>query len=89
MQINERDIEAHLVAAVAKAGGETRKVQWLCRRGAPDRVIMLPDRLLWVEVKAPGARPTEHQRREHARMALMGQIVHVVDSFAAAEEVLS
>ena len=38
----ERDIERHLVKRVKELGGEVRKVQWIGRRGAPDRLVMLP-----------------------------------------------
>ena len=40
--MRERDIEAHLVKRVKALGGEVRKVQWIGRRGAPDRRIMVP-----------------------------------------------
>ncbi|MCX8005092.1 MAG: hypothetical protein N2688_09070, partial [Burkholderiaceae bacterium] len=60
----ERDIERALVAAVRAAGGEVRKVQWVGRRGAPDRLVRLPGRHVWVELKAPGERPTRLQERE-------------------------
>ena len=39
--LRERDIEAHLVKRVKALGGEVRKVQWIGRRGAPDRLVML------------------------------------------------
>lgn len=38
----ERDVEAYLVARAKALGGEVRKVQWVGRRGAPDRLVMLP-----------------------------------------------
>ena len=38
----ERDIEDYLTRRVTKMGGEVRKVQWVGRRGAPDRLVMLP-----------------------------------------------
>ena len=38
----ESTIEAHLVKRVKALGGEVRKVQWVGRRGAPDRLVMLP-----------------------------------------------
>lgn len=38
----EGRIEACLVAIVKNAGGEVRKVQWVGRRAAPDRLVMLP-----------------------------------------------
>ena len=40
--MRESTIEAHLVKRVKELGGECRKVQWVGRRGAPDRVVMLP-----------------------------------------------
>lgn len=40
--MRERDIEKHLVQRVKALGGEVRKVQWPGRRGAPDRLVMLP-----------------------------------------------
>lgn len=43
--MRESDIERHLVKRVKAMGGEVRKVQWVGRRGAPDRLVMLPDRV--------------------------------------------
>lgn len=40
--MRERDIEKYLVERVKALGGEVRKVQWIGRRGAPDRLVMLP-----------------------------------------------
>lgn len=99
--IRERDIERYLVAQAKKLGGECRKVQWIGRRGATDRLVMLPatrnpsddnpdaGRTIWIELKAPGVKPKAHQMREHERMRKMGQRVEVVDSFARVDEVLS
>ena len=43
--MRERDIERRLVARVKELGGEVRKVQWIGRSGAPDRLVMLPDQI--------------------------------------------
>lgn len=43
-ELKERDIEKHLVNRVVQLGGEVRKVEWIGRRGAPDRLVMLPER---------------------------------------------
>lgn len=87
--IRERDIEEYLVARATAMGGVVRKVAWPGRRGAPDRVVMLPRaRLYWVELKAPGVAPEEYQLREHERMRAMGQDVRVIDSLAGVEELL-
>ena len=93
----ERDIEKHLVERVKELGGEVRKVKWIGRNGAPDRVLMLPrGRTIWVELKAPGGLATfpkdareEAQAREHERMRKMGQRVVVIDSLEGVEELLS
>jgi hypothetical protein len=97
--MRERDIECHLVKWIKALGGEVRKVQWVGRRGAPDRLVMLPRgrassgsfsacSTLWVELKAPGVKPEPHQIREHERMRKMGQIVAVIDSIEGVEELL-
>lgn len=63
----ERAIERYLVVRVKNLGGEVRKVQWVGRRDAPDRVVMLPASWrgrrtsgfwdsptpIWVELKNP------------------------------------
>lgn len=97
--LRESDIEKYLVKQVKAAGGEVRKVQWIGRPGAPDRLVMLPPRdqyapfahdvTIWVELKAPGKKAESHQAREHERMRKMGQRVVVIDSLAGVDEVLS
>ena len=96
--MKESVIEKHLVKRVKALGGEVRKVQWIGRRGAPDRLVMLPwtglpnmtpDATTWVELKAPGVKPDAHQLREHERMRAMGQRVVVIDSIEGVEELLS
>lgn len=98
--MRERNIEAHLVDRVKELGGEVRKVQWIGRRGAPDRLVMLPRgrassgsfsacSTLWVELKAPGVEPESYQLREHERMRKLGQTVVVIDSIEGVESLLS
>ena len=87
--MRERDIEDALVRRATEIGGEVRKVRWIGRRGAPDRVVMLPGgRLYWVELKRPGQKAEPHQAREHERMRGMGQRVLIIDSFAGIEALL-
>lgn len=98
--MREREIERHLVRRVKEQGGEVRKVQWIGRRGAPDRLVMLPYGEIsngwtrfatscWVELKAPGKKPEAYQLREHERMRKMGQRVVVIDSLEGVEELLA
>ena len=79
--MHERDIEKHLVKRVKQLGGEVRKVQWVGRVGAPDRLVMLPwtawlctesreqPPTIWVELKTPGLLATfpnnAHERAQH------------------------
>ena len=87
--MREKFIEAYLVKRVKALGGEGRKLEWVARRGAPDRLVMLPERApFWVELKAPGVKPEPHQEREHQRMRGLNCEVHVVDSFERVDEVL-
>lgn len=92
--MREAEIEAHLVKRVKELGGEVRKVQWIGRSGAPDRLVMLPaqreyESTFWVELKAPGQKAKPHQQREHDRMRAMGQRVVVIDSIEGVEELLA
>lgn len=96
--MRESKIEAYLVKRVKAMGGEVRKVTWQGRRGAPDRLVMLPNegryddyatRTVWVELKATGVEAEPHQLREHARMRGMGQAVVIIDSLEGVERLLS
>lgn len=59
----ERDVERYLVKRVRELGGKVEKVQWVGRKNAPDRVVMLPRygrygqfgsvTTMWVELKNP------------------------------------
>ena len=93
--MRESEIEAHLVRRVNEIGGEVRKVKWIGRTGAPDRVVMLPvghwrwNHTIWFELKAPGVKPEAYQLREHERMRAMGQRVVVIDSIEGVGELLA
>lgn len=98
--MRESEIEKYLVERVKALGGEVRKVRWVGRNGAPDRLVMLPDEYpayvdhvytcsLWVELKATGKKPEPHQRREHERMRRLGQHVVVIDSIEGVDGLLS
>lgn len=87
-KIRERDIEKAFTAQVKAAGGEIRKVRWIGRKGAPDRVVMLNGMTIWVEFKAPGERPNSQQASEHRRMRKMGMLVLVIDHFVVVDAVI-
>lgn len=79
--MRESDIEDYLCDKVKEAGGEVRKVKWIGRNGAPDRLVMFPSGwLCFVELKAPGIKPKAHQVRELERLDALRQMTAVIDS---------
>jgi hypothetical protein len=88
--MKESAIETYLVKRVEALGGETRKVKWIGRRGAPDRLVMFKrGRLLWVELKTTRGLLSPAQVREHIRLRLMGQKIFLVRSKSEVEDLLA
>ena len=84
MPRREKLNEEHLIKRVRETRGETRKVKWLSRRGAPDRYCGWPTRGVgsFVEVKEEN-QPwglQDHQCREHQFMRACGLDVVVLGS---------
>ena len=62
------------------AGWFVRKVRWIGRRKAPDRVFVKGGRTVWIEFKRAGKGATETQSEEHSEMREHGAEVHVIDN---------
>jgi len=77
--MRESQIENRLIKELKKLGIETRKVQWIGRDGAPDRLI-LANGGIWAELKAPGEKPRLNQVIEHKKMRAAGMRVEIIDS---------
>jgi hypothetical protein len=75
----ESRLEEYFTTRTRKAKGKTRKVKWVGRRGAPDRLLWLPDMQfpVLVELKAIDGVLKLHQKREHKRLRKMGFQVFV------------
>ena len=87
--MRESLIESHLVRSVRSMGGIAYKFLSPGRRGAPDRMVLMPGGVIvFVELKATGSRPKAHQLREHTRMRSLGQTVVVLDSTLAIDALL-
>lgn len=77
----EKKIEAALCKRVKELGGLCEKFTSPGKRSVPDRVITLPDnRIIFVELKAPGKHPTELQLKDHEKRRALGCDVRVIDS---------
>lgn len=100
--MRESKVEEHLVKRVKARGGEVRKVGWIGRATAPDRLVLFPFakqwtvrlngeqfvvRHLFVELKRPTKGATAAQAREHERLRNAGFVVLVLNSIEAIDEV--
>lgn len=95
--MKESRVEAYLKERAEAHGALVRKLAYLGRKGASDRMVVWGhanyDRLAmttsaridFVELKAPGKKPDHHQEREHARLRALGCNVFVLDSIEAVD----
>lgn len=81
-------------------GWFVRKMQWIGRRGSPDRFLARPfrkpcphcgtrGRVVLVEVKRRGEKPDGQQQREIDRLRNAGVEVHIVDNEEDAKEIIA
>lgn len=82
--MRESQVEKYLVKRTKEMKGEIRKVKWIGHRGAPDRVLFIP-RLepFFIELKAPGKKLENHQKREHKRLKKLGVKIYTLDCVGA------
>jgi len=81
----EKQVEQALLRRVKALGGMCEKFTSPGRRAVPDRIVTLPGgRVIFVECKAPGKRPTLTQVLDHERRRALGCDVRVIDSIEAA-----
>lgn len=79
--MREVTIEKYLKSEVEKRGGMCVKFPPLFFAGFPDRIVLLPGEVIaFVELKAPGEKPSALQSRVHARLRNLGFTVRVIDS---------
>ena len=76
----EATVEAHLERQMRCIGGRAFKFPPAVK-GAPDRICVFPHgRIIFVELKRRGERPSPAQVLWHSRLREMGHVVHVLDS---------
>lgn len=87
VKLRERTIEAAFVHAAEALGCLVYKLH---ERNAPDRLLITPgNKIAFVELKRPGAKPRPEQEYEHARLRARDLRVFVVDSRERGIETLS
>lgn len=97
----EGKVEDYFVEQCEANGALVRKLAYVGRRGAPDRMVVWkstfdPDtwdgrdfRVDFVELKAPGQKADDHQAREHERLRALGCNVFLVDSKEAVDRYIA
>lgn len=79
--VRERDIENYLRDQVKKIKGIAYKFESPGNAGVPDRLVLLPGgRVHFVELKAPGKKPTALQLAQHRKIERLDHEVLIIDS---------
>lgn len=73
-------IEERVQKFAEARGWLVRKLTWIGRRGAPDRLYMRAGRFVFAEFKQSGKKPSPQQAREHDRIRMTGAEVVTIDS---------
>jgi hypothetical protein len=78
MAIREKSVEQHLIDRVEALGGIAPKWVSPGNNGVPDRIVIFPDMLTFVETKAPDGRLSGPQKTQHKRLKKLGWEVVVI-----------
>lgn len=87
-EVIEQVIEDYLVKQVKAHGGEIRKVKWIGRRSAPDRLVFL-NGVYFVELKRPGKVAELAQAREHKRLSRHGARILTINTKDQVDEFIT
>ena len=86
--MNERTIEHQLKKAVEASGGLCWKLVCPGTTGVPDRICLMRNRAVFVELKAAGKQPRPIQQRRMNQLRQQGFTALVIDSVDGIQEVL-
>lgn len=88
--MRESVVEQYLRDKVRELQGRAYKFTSPGNDGVPDRLVLLPGgRIVFVELKAPGKKPTPLQLLQQKRIADLGFEVLVIDSKAGVDEFIA
>lgn len=79
--MKEKEIESFLGDEVKAAGGRAYKFVSPGNDGVPDRLVLLPNgQAVFIELKAPGKKPTPLQESQIKKIRALGFRILVIDS---------
>lgn len=88
--ISEKSIEDYLRLRVKQAGGRAYKFVSPGNAGVPDRLVALPGgRIAFVEMKAPGKKPTPRQLKKIQELVDLGFYACFADCKESVDTVLN
>lgn len=80
-EVSEKAIEKYLVEQAKAIGVLCLKYSNASMAGYPDRLVILPNcKVVWVELKSKGKKPTKLQKVRQAELTKMGHWVETIDS---------
>lgn len=87
-ETSEKVIEQYLCDRMKFLGCLCLKYSNNNETGYPDRLVCLPGgKVMWVELKSKGQKPTKVQCLRHKELKDLGHKVHVIDSKEGVDEV--
>ena len=87
--VSEKSIEGYLRRQVEHMGGQAYKFSSPGNAGVPDRLVVLPGgRIAFVELKAPGRKPTPLQQNKMRELKHLGATCVWTDSKEGVDQIL-
>ena len=87
--MKEKQVETYLKEQVEKRGGICWKFESPGTAGVPDRIVVLNGETVFVEVKAPGEKPRDLQRKRISQIRQARGRARWLDSKEAVDQFLS
>ena len=89
-EVSEKAIEKYLVEQVKGIGGICLKYSNANMVGYPDRVVCLHGgKVVWVELKSKGKKPTKIQTLRQSELVCMGHEVYTIDNKRTIDELIN
>lgn len=86
--MRESTVEKAICAEATKIGWLSLKLLSGLHKGLPDRMFLKDGKVLFIEFKAPGKKPTKLQYHIHGKFSKAGHTVYVIDDIDKGKELL-